>query len=279
MSFSFDTTLSLGCAAGVYKFLDWCDGNLRPESKRELTSWLTNHSSNLPANVFASLIDRIFGPKVWSAGFVLGSCATGLLALSLVLLLYIRSTAFRPDIIDDVIPLFGLYAVASLGPTYASLIISRSIVRSIAAHTTKARTAGLVCLDFLLKIALGTITIYLGSLVLNIQSAQAWSEAWKAVTSFYGHEHSLIPFTDRNGTTYGLLYYPIFFTSIWIWLYALSGVLTKLVTRIDPLYRVLISHLDVDNHPLRSAGLVLALLIFLLVLCVSPLMYITALLL
>jgi hypothetical protein len=271
MPFTFDATLGFTCAGGVYKFMDWCDGTLRSESKKELSNWLTNHPSKIPIHIFARLIDIVFGPRIWSVRFFLRSCAACLLAVSIVLVLYIRLTNFTPEIIAQVVPLIGLYALLSVIPTYASIVFSRSVVLAMAAHPAKLRIVALICLDFFLKAALGTITIFLASLFLNSQDTLAWSDAFGAVKSFYRDGQGHIPFQSSNGTRYGLLFYPVFFTSIWIWLYTLSGVLTMLIARLDATSRVLLSRLDIESHPLRSAGIVLAPVIFCLAVVLSPL--------
>jgi hypothetical protein len=271
MPFLSDSTLGLACAGGVYKLLDWCDDNLRAESRQELTRWLTNGSSIVPAQVFAGLIDLVFGRKVRSVNFFLRSCAASLLALTVVLFVYARMATVSLDFKNDVIPLFMLYGLASLVPAYISINISRCIVLAMAARPTKPRVTALAFLDFVLKAALGSLTVYSASLILHFGEASAWQQAWRALTSFYFDGNSALPFMNADGVAYGLLFYPVFFSSTWIWLYMAGGIVTKTIARIQALSRFFVHTMDIEKHPLRSAGLVLVLLTFVVVLGLSPL--------
>jgi hypothetical protein len=229
----FDAPLSLACAGTVYKALDWFDNNLNPKLRKEIADWFANRSPQLPGDIFTTLIDRIFGRRVLSARFLLTSCAAGLVAFSFVLLIYNRWNDFPADFLD-VVPVYVLNALVSVGPT---------------------------------------VTIYLGSVIIHGANVQGLSQAWKAVTSFYRHDSSPIPFLSASGTAYGLLYYPIFFTSIWIWLYLFSSVLMKFIGINVAVRNFLARCLDVEAHPLRSAGLVLAAFTFLMVLISSPFIF------
>jgi|ERR1022692_1608013 hypothetical protein len=275
MPFLSDSTLCVACAGGVYKLLDWCDDNLRAESRQELTRWLTNDSSNIPAQVFAGLIDLVFGRRVRSVNFFLRSCAASLLALTLVLFVYVRYVRANTDVAldfkNDVVPIFILYGLASLLPAYVSISISRSVVLTMAARPTTLRIAALTFIDFVLKVALGSLTVYSASLILHFGMSAAWQQAWHSLVSFYWDGKTLLPFYNSNGVAYGLLFYPVFFSSTWIWLYIASGAVTKMIARIKALSRFFIKTMDIEKHPLRSAGLVLVLLTFVVVLGLSAL--------
>ena len=50
-------------------------------------------------------------------------------------------------------------------------------------------------------------------------------------------------------------------TSVWLWLYALSGFLVKAIARSRKGLHLLQKHLNLEEHPLRSMGFVLMLLV------------------
>jgi hypothetical protein len=50
--------------------------------------------------------------------------------------------------------------------------------------------------------------------------------------------------------------FPAFFTSIWLWLYAGSGLLLKAVRRFDIGFDWFNRHFDIEKKPLQSIGLV-----------------------
>jgi hypothetical protein len=74
---------------------------------------------------------------------------------------------------------------------------------------------------------------------------------------------------NSDGVAYGLLFYPVFFSSTWIWLYIAGGMVTKTIARIQALSSFFVHTMDIEKHPLRSAGLVLVLLTFIVVLALS----------
>lgn len=53
-----------------------------------------------------------------------------------------------------------------------------------------------------------------------------------------------------------LWYFPAFFTSIWLWLYAGSGFLLKAARRFDIGFDWFNRHFDIEKKPLQSIGLV-----------------------
>ena len=52
------------------------------------------------------------------------------------------------------------------------------------------------------------------------------------------------------------LFFPAFFTSIWLWLYAGSGFLLKAARRFDLGFDWFNRHFDIEKKPLQSIGLV-----------------------
>jgi len=70
------------------------------------------------------------------------------------------------------------------------------------------------------------------------------------------------PLTVRiSGPPWGIFFYSTFFTSVWVWLYALAGGLLKLAQALGVAWRGLRWLLDIEQKPLRSMGLVANLLI------------------
>ncbi len=64
-----------------------------------------------------------------------------------------------------------------------------------------------------------------------------------------------------NASFFGVWIYSTFLTSVWLWLYALSGFLVKTIARSRKGLHFLQEHLNIEEHPLRSMGFVLMLLV------------------
>lgn len=69
------------------------------------------------------------------------------------------------------------------------------------------------------------------------------------------HPFLLVRALTESGTAV-LWFYPTFFTSIWLWLYAGSGFLLKGARRFDSVFQWFNSKADIEKHPLSSIGLV-----------------------
>lgn len=63
---------------------------------------------------------------------------------------------------------------------------------------------------------------------------------------------------DTSDGLLGPVFYSTFFTSLWLWLYALSQVAVRLAGRIAPALTFLKWALPIEERPLRSLGLVAA---------------------
>lgn len=61
---------------------------------------------------------------------------------------------------------------------------------------------------------------------------------------------------SRKVNTATVFFFPAFFTSIWLWLYAGSGFLLKATRRFDIGFQWFNRHMDIEKKPLQSIGLV-----------------------
>ncbi len=71
----------------------------------------------------------------------------------------------------------------------------------------------------------------------------------------------------------GLWFYSAFFTSAWLWLYLVSGVILRTRGRLLSLLSSSLGILDVANQPLRSMGVISMALVTILYLLVSIAMW------
>jgi len=53
-----------------------------------------------------------------------------------------------------------------------------------------------------------------------------------------------------------MVFYPAFFPSIWLWLYADSGFLLKAASRFDKVFNLFNLKFKIEEKPLQSIGLV-----------------------
>jgi hypothetical protein len=68
--------------------------------------------------------------------------------------------------------------------------------------------------------------------------------------------HMLADWRHPNLLAEGLNFVPVFFTSVWLWLYAGSGFLLKAARRLDFGFQWFNRKFDIEKKPLQSIGLV-----------------------
>jgi hypothetical protein len=72
------------------------------------------------------------------------------------------------------------------------------------------------------------------------------------------------------GVPFGNLFWASMIPSVWLWLYILSALFTRFLVTSFPVLRVVTHVLDVQRHPVRSVGVVAALVVFVVaVFCVA----------
>ena len=66
-----------------------------------------------------------------------------------------------------------------------------------------------------------------------------------------------VPAEQRSGL--GVFFYSTFFTSVWLWLFALSQLLIRFLSKVEPLRKFFFGYLlPVEERPFRSIGIVAA---------------------
>jgi hypothetical protein len=268
----------LGLFYGVQKFFDLVGDRLNDDTKLEIAVWLlgvkTAKKVQSWPETFAKVFDRVFGKKHLSLKCFGGSCvasfSVALIAWLLTGMLF-QSFTWRREL-----ELLFLIVVGNALPDYVSLLETRWCLRMIARTHSGVLWVILVIVDFVFTFAIAasavvilsgpflfvtvmstlfsfdlttTITILLDHLKLSfglfLQMVQSPSESWGIVKSL----------TSRD-PRYTVFFFPAFFTSIWLWLYAGSGFLLKTARRFDIGFAWFNRRFDIEKKPLQSIGLV-----------------------
>lgn len=261
--------IAWGATIGAVWFLfEKAEDTVTTKTRRAISHWLRNLEpaealSNWPS-MFATVFDRVFGERHLSCQCFWRSCVASLLAVALVSLvwgtleftqltkLYYLSSSFYEGYF---LLIFSLSIVVwNLIPDYLSLLESRYIIRWMSGGYSMVRVFAFLVFDF---VATGIIFLvpYLGII------AALGEDPRLGFTAFL-----------RNGPTLsspvGILFYSTYVTSVWVWLYSLSGLVVKIASHFGPLLGNLKVILDIENKPLRSMGFVSIALVSLLYLAV-----------
>ena len=215
---------------------------------------------------FVALFDWWFGAKHLTWRCFWRSSVASLLSVALLTFIW---RMLRPSEWDRVIGDIGfwlLIAFTALGAViynlladYISLIETRYIIGRMS--TGKSCTALLffMVLDVVLTVAIFLFCFLLfGTLFVMFQSLSSIG-IYDAIKRLFVDAPETLTFSGDNQNL-AIYFYSTFFTSVWIWLYAISQVLIRSCTRIDWVVRILQYILPLEDRPFRSIGIICSLI-------------------
>ena len=250
---------------GVWFMFDKAEAAMSARSRKQVVGWLRETElrtgiESIPAQ-FAVLFDRLFGAKhlSWQC-FVrssFASIAAAILVFALlasvnpnVLASLATSNPGAWNVIQAVVVVWVLSTAANWVPDYLSLFETR----------------------ILLGYMRGSVWRISGLLVVDAGVTAAFSLAWVwAVFNYWvGGEFSALRITPASillgtggtgaaevwGPVATVFFYSAFFTSVWLWLYVLAVLLSRVLLRMNNGVGFLLRVTDVERQPFRSMGFV-----------------------
>jgi hypothetical protein len=215
------------------------------------------------------LFQQVFGARHFS-----WRCVRASVLFSLAAIAGIWGLAFlnRPVAVVELVRTWGFqlltvlagWTIWSLVPDYFNLLKTRMVLDIIAARQI-SRASVLIIILF--------TDLLLGWVIFQVTFIPVFFFVGELISS--GPVEALIDIYYRFkafGLTYVSLFAPlsyaltIFFLpgmlpSVWLWLYVAATLIVRLAVRTAPLLRFLMYLLDIDKHPIRSVGIVAAMLI------------------
>ncbi|MBF0550667.1 MAG: toll/interleukin-1 receptor domain-containing protein [Deltaproteobacteria bacterium] len=261
--------VGLSLAAIVWVFFERVDNLMKRSTKFEIAGWLLglNVSDKIAPwpDMFFNIFRRVFGPEAFSFRCVLSSAIASYSLAIIVILLSLAKGPMNPhkeiSVISDVSPTLLVIALfTNIVPDYLALLVTRGILVIM----RKSRN-GLIWFFLLIIDLAATATIALAlwgvmfSLTFNI-----WANYYDVAPEMspIARPEALLaePVEIMLATLLDYSLYlwlcPVFFTSIWLWLYAGSGYLLKLARRVQIGFDWFTIIFDVEKQPLSAIGLV-----------------------
>jgi len=144
-------------------------------------------------------------------------------------------------------------------PDYFSLLESRFIIKVMSNKKSLMFWFGLIIVDLLattmIFIISVSIVILLDRLFIS-GNFEGFIELYKSIIFPQIVKGLSFQNLDREFPSLGIFFYSTFFTSAWVLLYALSGGLVRLTVGGRPVLHFLKWFLDIENHPVRSIGII-----------------------
>jgi hypothetical protein len=253
----------------VWGFFKGVESVLTDQTKLEIAVWLLGVKVGQKVepwpDTFAKMFDRVFGTKHLSWKCFWRSC----IASSAIFLVAftIRDIQHRGGVpiadrmkitLEDSLLTLGGLILVNVVTDYPSLLESRFVLWLMRSyHEGFLASISLIVID-------GLFTSYLGLVgtLLSLAAFGGSSETIRHQTLFFlaGLSHPLrtaaliLPLIAARRDW--IFFFPIFFTSIWLWLYAGSGFLLKAARRFDLGFDWFNRKFDIEKKPLQSIGLV-----------------------
>ena len=284
----------LTIASGIWTLFVLAEQTVRPPVKARVSRWLagvrpTELSDRWPAT-FLEMFDGIFGKKKLSLRFATVSLSTSIFFACALLLVWTFSNP-QQAYLYFLAPGYNGYngfnlllmlVLANFIPDYLSNCQSRyCMYRMSRSPGLFMSYFGWLMLDFILTVSISMLIVSILSLLSDLLIISVVEERYgqrmqnvdflnfgnlfclRSTEITFVHELTLgpvevDPMMTSHTPPYGVLFYSTFFTSIWLWVYGLSGASVVAFRRflggVTPFLRLL----DFCAHPFRSLGAVCA---------------------
>jgi hypothetical protein len=240
-----------GALAGiVWKFFERVESVLTDQTKLEIAVWLLGVKVGQKVgpwpDTFAKVFDRVFGESHLSWKCFWRS-VTASVGITLIVFIIAKVNPVYPFYLGDAPFIFTAILAINVLPDYVSLLETRWLLSYMQRSRDGFVWLGLVLLDFVLTTIIGLLAVnYFGDIAFNqgVPKIHSWvSKPFFMVKMFFS-------------LRMWYYFYPAFFTSIWLWLYAGSGFLLKAARRFDIGFDWFNRRFDIEKKPLQSIGLV-----------------------
>lgn len=274
-------------AFGIGYLFEQAENVASSETRTAVSRWLNNLDpagavASWPTT-FATIFDHVFGERHLSWRCFSRSCVASFASVAMVTLMW---GVLYPDKFDifiksssigkNVFSLFFITAIFNLIPDYISLLETRYMINWMRRAHSVMRILAFLAIDFVATAAIGLVGI-IGALMIVILFSNPSEIMRLKITEFFSEileliQKLILPLSASSivNLPIGIWFYAAFFTSVWVWLYVLSGSVVRLMEYLGIGINRLKFVLDIKNKPLRAIGFVSIVLFTIAYLVVMP---------
>jgi hypothetical protein len=256
-----------GMMGGVWALFDRAEKVVEPKVKEKISNWMLNAEVTIderwPAT-FGAFSDKIFGRKLVSIRSFSISALFSIVSVLLnsAIIYNFRHTSFLPLTVEPNIIVFFIFIFMgtlffNFLQDFLSVMQTRYLLRSFIHNSTFTRQWLFLFLDFFLTSAVCYASI-LALLLLNIPSS---SDSF--LDMFYYSPIALFDVISAKGALAWTapFVYSTYLTSVWIWIYVLSGVVLRLIRKFNWTLGITRKFLNIEEKPLQSIGFISMLIV------------------
>ena len=222
---------------------------------------------HLPTDTHA-LFERVFGARHFSWRCVITSIVFSVVAFAIIVGL---NVLHNPETLSwaralwetyrGIFNMYVAYAIWSIVPDYLNLLKTRKVLGLIT--TRQIYRPSVLVLILFVDFFVGYAIFYFSLVPMGFLLLHLWFYLLGEGGVTWHHVVSNFVFTPHpifSGLQWPeeIFFWPGMVPSIWLWLYVAATLIVRLTARAAPVFRFSIYFLDIDQHPIRSVGIIAA---------------------
>lgn len=278
---------------GVWFLFSKAEDLLVSEKKEQISMWMVSitfrDSFNLWPHTFISVFDSIFGSQHFSWFCFKRSVIASFFSITIVTLIWIAF--FEQQFLEfleltGTTPYRNLYSIVVISaiilntiPDYLSLLESRYMIKIMSNKKSNTTILILLLVDLIITGIIFLFFMFSGMnflLFLTINDYYNYIENEGFLDHFISLSSSNFKAVIRfRPTTVGTIpdsiwFISTYFTSVWVWLYILTGFIMRSGRAFDIAVKVVKEYLNLEQAPLRTIGFLSVILVTVVYLVALP---------
>ena len=257
----------LGIITGIRKLFKDTEEDVLPGFKKSVAAWIQNLK---PAekitrwpDQFAQLFDSVFGKKHFTFKCFLRSSIASIVSAMIMFFIWgvLRPNEFHtffssPNLVSNIIQLVFFVETLNFIPDYFSLLETRYMIRWINKSYSVKKSILVILVDGLVTGVIYFIGYNVFWAVFLITIGGSSFAEFIEINQDFLTSHLFLKRGKIHRLPIGITFYSTFFTSAWLWLYVISGIILKGLKYFGVMVEKVGTIFDLENKPISALGIV-----------------------
>lgn len=252
-----------GVTAFFWVLFERADKVAKPEVRKSISKFLRNlefgRSLNEWPKNFCLVFDSIFGERHFSWKCIFRSALASIISVWFLFGIFSLFCTKIAEMMANMIYIarltlfFVLILIINVFFDYLSLLETRLILRQFGDQPTLLRIIAFLILDVVATVAIITIPFFSWPLIFG-----GFNSAIRAIKDFY----SVWIWFKGTEPILAVFFYSTFFTSVWVWIYALVSIFVLILRKTERVWAFLKNiFLDIENKPILAMGWIASMIV------------------